>query len=204
MEYILIALVLLGFTLYGCKKAADRADNPLGISVKADDIKNASEDKIRVMLAGLKNTKAPPKREVFQAMCYDVAAPPEYVEFICPLDGEKTLYTYNEGSYGAELASKMPQSARRLSELAKDKNITFTVDITQFCKKHYPDLKRREPILIVTYKTGRVVKNPVALWQLALLESFFKGDKYYDEDSEPIQNRLPQIAELLGQDINAL
>jgi len=172
--------------------------------VSTDNLKNASENEIRKMLAELKNAKAaapaplPPPGDR-GAMCYDPPMPPKYFEFVCPIDGDKTLYPYMEGVNAKEV-SQMPKSAENLNKLAKGKNITFTVDITQFCKKHYPDLKTRQPILIVTYKDGRVIKNPVDTNQFYLLEAFFNEKNNRGE----IKNGLPEIAKLLGQDINDL
>ena len=191
MKYILIILVLLGAMSIGCGKTSNAKDH--------------SENEIRKMLVDLKNSPV--------AICkYDGPhdsnfAPPSY-DFVCPIDGKATTY-YGRDVHKLQEVSYMPNMIENLNSLATDKGITFEVDITPFCKKHFPDLENRSAILIVAYKNGRVVKTPIESKDISVLSFFLSGMECFLCPSPAMcsystKSELPRLAEIFGQDINSL
>ena len=116
---ITVAIILLLLTAGWLSfKAQSQGHGVRGKRVTVQKIGKLSQTRINEMLEKLETTQAPEPR--MGAMCYDMAGPPNRVEYVCPVCGEKTLYTEQKAFLiGAELES-CRRLNKTLSKLAKD------------------------------------------------------------------------------------
>lgn len=117
------------------------------------------------------------------AMCYSTAGVHDRIEYVCPVCGDKTIY-----SSFYELVVLGP--AR--SEFAKLKNLPnpkVELDERNFCKKCHSDLKEPELILRITCDDATVLeKKGITFFHLKLLSDFLAG--HHDCDSQSLRKLL--------------
>ncbi|MDD3014395.1 MAG: hypothetical protein PHC34_11890 [Candidatus Gastranaerophilales bacterium] len=131
------------------------------------------------------------------AMCYRVAAPPERVEYICPVCGEMTLYPI----YYADI-DKIPYYRTLVKKITK---INVTLDESPLCKKCSPNIKSRELCLIVKYdKNAQPHKTcDITDEDINLLYEYSEGIKEHRTSygKEPLNNYKGRLEELFGVSI---
>jgi hypothetical protein len=128
------------------------------------------------------------------AMCYDMAAPIERVDYYCPVCNEMTLYNV---MYGDNIDNLYSYRA----SVERIKKIDVKLDESEFCKKCSPNVKEPKYCLIVTYgkdakphKTCDITSN-----DMDLLYDFSEGKK--EHYNCPIKNYKERLEELLGTKI---
>lgn len=208
MKKFFSAVAALVLVVYGISKAAAK-QNQNDISqgdkpVKAKEVIKRTMKDIGKMLERLQSA-AVPKQLSIAAMCYEMAAPAEYIEYICPLDGEKTVFSFNSTEdanvyHAVENISLYRSGIEYLNKIAPE-GMTFSLDETLFCKKHNPDAKERFAYIILKYDDGKEVKNPVHPADFNILQAFFNektvyGGNYGEE--YPLKDQTARIKELLG------
>jgi hypothetical protein len=157
----------------------------------------ATMDKAEVkkLLAKVEKEKAPDRQ--MGAMCYKMATPPERMEYICPVCGERTLYE-------KEVSSKWTYNLEKCRRLFKEvpKNESMTLDETSFCKKCQPQATNPELKLIVRFRDGTTHTTVgVDSEDMLLLKAFLAGDLSYstwNDGKTPLKGSLPRLRELLG------
>jgi HAMP domain-containing protein len=138
------------------------------------------------------------------AMCYEIALPAEYQEFICPRDGEKTAYA--QGSRAYWQVNSLQEIKNLLSELRPlAKDLSFTLDERALCAKCTPGLadQERQAALIIRYAEGREVRTSnITAEDIRYLIGFFKGALTYTTDNDgqtPLKEIEPRLKEILGE-----
>jgi len=196
IHFLLIILISLGIlTGVGCKNLTTK--NKIENIFNPNDTMPAiySKKDIEKMLLDL--SKSNPKNlESMGAMCYDMAAPPQRAEYICPICGEKTLY---ENNYTTLISWELQQMRELVNNI---KSISCKLDESQFCRSCSPKIINPELCLIVNieekneHKTCNIDEQDVIL-----LNEFLSGSKIhktFNDAEQPLKQYLPRIEELLG------
>jgi hypothetical protein len=161
-----------------------------------------SRDDIRNALKKIETT-APPEAKM-GAMCYKTVMPPEYQEYVCPRDGEKTTFSRESAAYAqVNSLAETKRLIAMLVPLAKD--VRFSLDERGLCAACTPGLDdgQRSASLIVRYPDGRTVSTAkVTPDDIRYLIGFFKDGLTYESNNEgiyPLKDKEPRLKELLGE-----
>jgi hypothetical protein len=198
---IIISIIVIGLVIgTGCKVSSNKNKTELvNMKIPHDSIPEVYTKKdIEKLLQDL--SKSEPKNlESFGAMCYEMAMPPERVEYVCPTCGEKTLYTDNYTELISWDLQLMRDYAAKLGE------INCKLDESLFCKSCSP--KDTEPQLCLIVKLKEETEHKtcgINKEDFALIDEFISGSTvhkdFYDAET-PLKNYLPRIEELLGVEI---
>ena len=211
MWYI-IALVILAAGmiagLAGCSGGFGCSNRKVTNHSLADGIsdsikRNLTRSEIIQKLTDLAQ-KPPPGKLSEGAMCYKVAAPPNRAEYICPVCGERTLYTDDL----ARVVNRDIPECRSLAESIK--GVELTLDESRFCKKCSPDLKEEPSLCIITKFSGEEKNKEVCgigPEDLKLMNEFMTGKSAHRNDYDyetPLKDHLDRIAYLLGIDLKGV
>jgi len=197
---IVIALLLSTAAAIGAVRLRAKSGNSfnlLDIDVKLSDIGSVSYEEVDILLDRLE-TREPPE-PVYGAMCYEAVAPPLVAEYLCPVCGEKTLYT----DYDTWFIEYELQGCRRIfDEIAGASEMDIELDETLFCQVCTPD-ESEEPALVLTLtlEDGTVISNRVSEFDMRIFESFLKGRLFYvtsNDGEQPLKPYTGRIRELLG------
>ncbi len=162
-----------------------------------------SKKDIEQMLISL--SKSDPKNLApVGAMCYKVAATPDRIEYICPVCGEKTLYTSDiKNIYQRNFTKIIYEDLQQMRQIvSKMPKIDCVLDESQLCKKCSPDVENPDLCLIIKIKDEKLHKTcNISLIDIELLYEFLSGQEIhrtkYDKE-EPLKNYQNRIEELLG------
>jgi len=186
---IVFVIAFVGFTGYSFAK--DNTDNSALDQLTKIELNNK-----------LKQLPAEPviKDYPIGAMCYKVAAPPERVEYVCPVCGEMTLYP----AYYSDI-DKIPYYRTLVKKIKK---IDVVFDESPLCKKCSPNIKSRELCLIVKYdKNAQPHKTcDINEVDINLLYEYSEGMKEHSNSfgKVPLINYKNRLEELLGITIRDL
>ena len=203
LAMVLIA-VLLTLSGVGAQNTNSRTRKPHATEVSESDSVKRSD--VRKRLLKLSEGR-PPHDLSMGAMCYEMAAPPDRMEYICPKCGEKTLYASGKEDDSARLYRGMGflhwdlPACRRIVEQIK--GIQVQLDESQFCARCSPDVETPVLVLVVRYE---VEKEPhrvegVKLEDLQLLSEFLSGSTKHEGDfgiETPLKDHLERLEQLLG------
>jgi hypothetical protein len=197
MWYIIIVLVVsIGITIgvAGCK-INNGKKKPIGN--QNDSIMSAyTKAEIEKKLKKLSESPAP-KNLSMGAMCYEMAALPDRAEYICPVCGEKTIYT---DQYRSFVYSEL-QECRSYVEAIR--GINAKLDESQFCKKCSPDVTDPELCLITQLEGENTPYKCCGIYStdLQVISEFLNGKdvhSLFNEREEPLKDYVSRIEELLG------
>jgi hypothetical protein len=135
------------------------------------------------------------------AMCYDMAGPPATAEYICPVCGEKTIYT-EENTYTVQYGISSCRTT-----ISSIKGLGITLDESQFCRKCRPEVEKPELCIQVKYKDEEKphVCCKVSSDDLELIYEFINGEKKhaaFNGEEYPLKDYAARLKELLGITIN--
>jgi hypothetical protein len=222
MEYVLSLLLILalcsvlffaGLRAAGKAQASDGIERPkVNITSQlvpakeppslAPSTPSMSRQEIRRRLGEL--AKSPPPKDLkMGAMCYEMSAPPDRINYICPKCSSKTLYaSVKPDRVGSPnyVDSDIPE-CRRMAKTIK--GLTVELDESEFCKKCSPEVTTPALKLIVKYpgKDGAIVTRGVSSQDLTLLREFLAGKDRHAGDTgveTPLKNYLQRLEQLLG------
>jgi len=145
------------------------------------------------------------------AMCYDMAFPPDRLEYVCPSCGQKTLYAREEQAR-IETDDDPPSPGRLrakpydlVAELegcrkaVKDiKGIHVELDESQFCRKCRPDVSRPVLLLKVHYGSFCKITPDIRHRDLILLTDFMEGKLRTSGGYDALVDHMKRLEELLG------
>jgi hypothetical protein len=200
------ATILIAISFVGCKDSAGDtpAQKSSGTGQTSDSIvlKNATKADMLKQLKKLANTD-PPKTLQLGAMCYEMAAPPDRAEYVCPTCNEKTLHVTPRDGIGeiAEFLSWQLDNCRR--QVKKIKGLNVALDESSFCKKCQPGDVKHELALIITYEESKAPHRvaPISDNDLQLLIEFTRGKVIHDDGpggEEPLKKSMKRLEVLLG------
>jgi hypothetical protein len=197
MWYIPFLIIVLAAGAFAGISRSRLQKQPVSETTDSNSVVSLSMDQIQLLLAKLENEDPP--ESVFGAMCYAPMVMPDSAEYICPVCGEKTVYSGNLSSFFQwEL-----DAARRLVE-SIDAHTDFTVELdeTSFCdfcsseEEESPSM-----ILRVTSESGTETTSRVSITDLRMLDSFLQGRLFWvtsNDGQEPLKDHIDRMAELLG------
>jgi hypothetical protein len=201
MWYIITAVLVIGASgVFGYSRARTagllKAPSPGNIMTHMDFGKLSPEE-INVLLSRLESEEPPDP--AMGAMCYSPMQIPDSAEYICPICGEKTIYTGYETQFIEWTLPGMRRMAESIDSLTE---FHVALDETQFCS-FCSDTTYQDPqvILRVTLLDSSEIENPVSPTDLRMLDSFLRGRLYYltDNDAQvPLQENADRLRELLG------
>lgn len=129
------------------------------------------------------------------AMCYKTSAPPERVEYICPICGEMTLYPV----YSTSSIDRISYYRTLVKKITK---INVKLDESQLCKKCSPDIQTRKLCLIVKYdKSSKPHKTcNITEEDISLLYDYSEGVRKHSTSfgEIPLTTYKTRLEELLG------
>jgi hypothetical protein len=212
MGYIAIAIAVFLLAIFaGCSgiKGNSTPKSSTSESSAVAEAKSSQRANIQRRLLKLAESKAPEFDGVW-ATCYEIADPPETVQYICPKCGEKTLYKRGEGeedigSFGVNRFVEYElKSCRRAVKAIR--TLDIALDESQFCKKCSPDSKSPKLVLIIKYKGEETPHRCeyVTLDDLRLLREFLAGYRKHTgpyDNKTPLKDHLERLSELLGIEI---
>ena len=197
MWYIpVLIIVIAAGTLAGVSRLNHRKQ-PEGAGTGTLSVVSLSMDQINFLLARLE--KEDPPESVRGAMCYGPMAIPDSAEYICPVCGEKTIYS---GGMSAYLQHEL-EAARRLAEsIEASTDFTVVLDESAFCEfcSEY-GVGSAVLVLRVTNENGEETENSVSVDDLRKLDSFLRGNLFWvtsNDGQEPLRDHLDRMTELLG------
>jgi len=120
----------------------------LTTALLAADLTAMDRDQTKKELAKLEPVKE--SEPSMSAMCYEIAAPPERIEYCCPVCGERTLHPFGSGVVdGDELST-----CRRLMQ-ALPARVLVSLDESALCAKCHPSEAKPELVLVARYQDGQ-------------------------------------------------
>ncbi len=147
-------------------------------------------------------SKPKPKTLAMGAMCYEMAAPPERAEYVCPACGEKTIYTIKRSEF---IQWYLPQ-ARRMIKNLNIKGIGVKLDESQFCKKCSPKIENPQLCLHINYAGESKPHQVCSIYpnDIGLISEFMNGKvkhKTQNDEEEPLVKHIDRLQKLLGVNI---
>ena len=175
------------------------AANPQSSSITVKKIKSMSRADLEQMLARIEKRVAPEPRQ--GAMCYEETIPPERVDYVCTVCGEKTLYA-KQWETAVFLERELGDCRRQVGALKRTISMDLRLDERNFCRKCVPEANTNGLALVVRYEDGNThTCSGVRMEDLLLIRGFLSGKDAYatwNEGEEPIKSRIPRLRELLG------
>lgn len=171
-------------------------------SVTAKDVSDFTVDKLYEMLAELEN--APKPEAVLGAMCYMQMAPPNRVDYICPVCGKKTVHVQSEDKdwMFIEYLLDVENCRREIQVIPESFEFTLGLDESEFCAHCSPNVHVPKLALIITYRDGRSFRtSPIKRDDIRMLGAFLRKGYDYStvrDDVHPLKDSIPRLRELLG------
>lgn len=203
----ILAMILIAMSLSGCGGSDDDDTQPAPTKTSSAAKKTDDAPKVGSKADVLNSLKKladadPPKKLQPGAMCYEMAAPPDRLEYVCPTCSEKTLYiTPKTGSGMVEFLDRDLGSCRHLVKQVK--GLKVSLDESAFCKKCKPNAKKQALTLIVTYNDTKSPNrvSPIDSGDLKLLVAFTQGKLVVSDDYDfesPLKKQIKRLEHLLG------
>lgn len=165
----------------------------LTTALLAADLSAMDRDQTKKELAKLEPVKE--SEPAMSAMCYEMAAPPERIEYTCPVCGERTLYPFLSGVIDAD---ELSTCRRLMQELPA--RVLASLDESAFCKKCHPDAATPELVLVARYQDGQSESTAgVRATDLELLTAIVAGQITADapEVKASLLGNLKRLKELV-------
>ncbi len=156
----------------------------------------ASREEIIHRLELLAKSEAPTQLNP-GAMCYEMAMPPDRIEYQCPVCGSKTLYTQDA------LFSLVESAGQCRHIVSNIPGLDLRLEERGFCRKCQPDTNQN--LLLVLHIKYRGEQKEEAYEGitpegLQLLREFMTGDKthdFFNEREEPLRDYVDEISAIL-------
>ncbi len=197
--FLVTAALLIGISscIPGRKKSAGFTEND-SLFFPADTThgKSTRQD-IETRLKALAESEVP-KNLNPGAMCYEMAAPPDYAVYVCPKCGQKTMYARTEYFHIVDEAQECRNA------IANIPGLDLRLEEKNFCHACDPDTTQAPQLnLAIRYKgeNQEEIISGVNAEDLALMYEFMNGDKthaYFNEREEPLKDYLDRLERLLS------
>jgi hypothetical protein len=198
MWYIVVIIIAAAGLIFGFSGLTSCANNTKPTSnMPPDSIKNGyTREEVNNLLENLASRPVKEKLDM-GAMCYSPRPILESAEYICPVCGEKTIYTYHQ----AELVQNEIPVCRGL--VARFKGATLKLDEGQFCRKCTPDsIPEPKLCLVAKIEDQQETKTcGISSDDIKMLTEFFEGKNIHKTSNDgetALKSNIPRIKELLG------
>jgi hypothetical protein len=197
---LLAAFVLVSSSVRG-EPPGDKENTGVFTALK---VRAMTRESVRKSLR-LIEAKTPPSSRM-GAMCYKPVMAPEVLEYVCPLDGEKSVYSNRSEAYGqAYNAIEIRKQADQLDLALKSKGLGAYVLEKRLCCHCMPGVNDRDRYLslVLVYPDGRSVQTDrIFPDDIRYLMGFFSGGLTYatsNDGEEPLKAVHPRLKQLLGE-----
>jgi hypothetical protein len=205
MPFFIIVLVALLILIAGTGINKCFSQNGKDI-ITTKTITDSSRNEIAAMVANIERKTTPAKK--MGAMCYEVAFAPEYLEYICCLDGEKTVYDRNVSNtyWMIEPVVEMRRLVDQIN--TSTELVKLILDEGRLCGKCSPNLEDQDRYvsLITLYSDGsQYIHDKITIDDLRKLSGFFSNRLYYETSNEgqlPLKEEIPKLKTILGIENN--
>lgn len=169
-------------------------------SAAVNRVLKGGRESIRLLLERVEREEAPDY--IMGAMCYRTAMPPDRVEYICPVCGERTWFAGETGEFLLREAEAM---RRAMSELEGNPYFQALLDETAFCHGCSGALSPDNPVFMLdlVYGEGDTVSTPVQLSDLQMLVGLVRGELSFTNSNDatlPLKDGVTRLRQLLGID----
>lgn len=206
---IAVVLILCIFLLFSFGRSAlgrtvpVKTGSSLTVAQNSPQItKKLTREQIAQRLKKLKESPAPTNLRP-AAMCYKMAATPDRIEYICPVCGERTLYS-SQASGNYQQVTLVREDIPECRQLVKSiTGLSLSIDESEFCRKCSPRVGSPAMTLIIRYpgeKEPRQVKG-ISAQDLTLISEFLSGKNRHEGErgsETPLVDYIPRLLELLG------
>ncbi|MCX7045273.1 MAG: hypothetical protein NTX50_07320 [Candidatus Sumerlaeota bacterium] len=196
LAFLFLLLMLIGVAC-GKSRQSSFASLPPGAQVTAQSIQSLSSEEVGRMLSRLEKQSGR-YDSMIGASCYIMSPPPDRADYICPVCGEKTLYTSNS----AHLIPRLGSFRSKFEALSQRKEAQFALDESSLCMKCRPEAKVRALMLKVTYANGARHEEPLqSVDELQMLKGFLDGLCIYNDSWGNVASlcgQAPRLRALLG------
>ena len=161
----------------------------------AADLSAMNRDQTKQELAKLE--PSPKAEPAMSAMCYEMAAPPQRIEYICPSCGERSYYSDGD----LFISETEVATCRRLFQTLP-KRERFTLDESSFCLKCSKEAVSPELVLIVRYADGETESaHGISSGELKQLAAVLEGRTPVDapEVQRSALGKLVRLGELVAK-----
>lgn len=198
---LIFAACLIAFSVQGCRYSKPAGNSNTDPVVTVQQVDSMSRAQIERMLQTLQQQKAP--KPTMGAMCYDMAGPPPTADYVCPVCGQKTVYSTDTSFIAWELDG----CRREFEQMTKIGDLKMALDESSFCAQCSLNATRHELVLNITYSDGTTHSaGGIHRSDLRMLTYFFKGSlsfKGLQDGTKPLKDQIPRLRELLGVEASA-
>lgn len=167
------------------------------LPVTRQTLRSLSREQVEKKLKAVETRTAPEPK--MGAMCYEMAAPPDRAEYVCPKCGEKTLYAADHAQF---VTWELEACRREFDGLHRASDLALALDESSLCAHCSPAATEHHLALVVRYADGSSrTTAPVSHDDLRILRAFLKGELVYttsNDGSAPLKDELPRLRTLLG------
>ena len=202
---LLIAVLVITFLFAGIGIKRGFSKVAESSRVTSEKIIASSFDEIEGMLMQLERKDEP--EEKIGAMCYEVAPSPEYFEYICPVDGEKTVYNTLKSNEVYWIVEDIVEMRRLVGQLnSQTKLAQFELDERRLRHTCFADINddQRYVSLVTKYPDGKQNRyEKISTDDLRMLVGFFKKKLSYQSGNDAVfalKRETGKIREILGLD----
>jgi len=208
MAYLIVGLLLVAsfVAVLALGPRAAAAGSPPDASVAAK-AKGPTRAELEQRLKALAASPGPP-RELKSAMCYEPSARYTRAEYVCPKDGERTVYALDgkppASSQVLTFLNEQLPSMRETVEGLRRRGLDASLDESQLCRKCHPESGRGLELALVLRlpdeEQARRIEG-IAPLDLQLIAEFLSGETHHalgGPDREALAEHQARIAELLG------
>jgi len=200
VPYWLIGLILMiSVSVFAAARSRGPAASPTPVPDKqasARKLLGASVAEVETLLDSIERKDTP--EPVMGAMCYEMAACPSVIEYICPVCGERTVY---EGGSDLWNVQELFTIRALFDSLAACTDADLLLDETSFCSFCGDVSTEPAPLLVVDLDDADPCTSVVDADDLRVLIGFFFGKTSYatvNDGSLPLKPELDRIRTLLG------
>ena len=205
MPFLVIMILVVTFLVAGIGLRKSFSKQDVSSQVTSQKIIASSHGEIEDMLMQIDRKDAP--EEKMGAMCYDIAPPSEYLEYICPIDGEKTVYNTLKDSTAYWIAENIVEMRRLIKQLNSETKLAeFELDERRLCHTCFPNISKDELYvsLVTKYPDGKQYSyDNVSTEDLRILIGFFGNKLSYESERDAeysLKKQTDKIKKLLGLD----
>ncbi len=201
MNPLLLTVLLVALVSTACLAGVSVARKSCGEGrITAGKAGSMNRDEIFRMLSRVEKMEEP--APVMGAMCYEPVAMPFVAEYVCPVCGEKTVYSRSDDSYYS--ITGLYETRALFATLDSVSTLEMTLDETSLCSACSADSDSTHALLLrVTWEDERTCAAPVTAEDLRMLIGFMSGRLDYETVNEgtlPLRQNLDRIREILGMD----
>ncbi len=197
MEWIIaLIIVIFGFGLvkgiHALQKNTD-TDKVKQIQPKG----RLSKEDIQQQFTLLSVKKPPKDLSSVGAMCYSPVLLPQHADYICPDDGEKTVYNVSMAEF---IAWELPKIRAMIPKL-KEQGLDISLDEHELCKVCSPNVTDPVISIIISYGNDLHSMQIDNARDLTLMYEFVTGSLIHTDERDaetPLKTYLPRLQQLFG------